>query len=126
MSQTTRFRLRVAAKVLMAVAIAFWLWFGIGSAFGEELGWVNWLMHIFVPAGLFMLTTLAALRWVGIGATLLTLEGVLATAFVMRGYHTSRYGPSTVALLLVSRAFPPLAAGIMFLSSLRRPRLVAG
>ena len=123
MSETTRFRVRLAAKVLMGVAIAFWLWFGIGSAASEHLGWVNWLIHILVPAGLFIVSTLAAFRWVSIGGALLTLEGALATAFVLRNFSGSRSNPSTMALMLLTLAFPPLASGLMFLASLRRPRL---
>ena len=126
MSETKRFRLRVASKVLMGIAIVFWLWFGVGSAAGEGLGWVHRLVRILVPAGLFILSTLAAFRRVGIGRTLLMLEGVLATAFVVRNFDAGRSSPSTVALMLLSLAFPPLAAGIMFPSSLREPRLLTG
>jgi len=53
----------------MALVIAFWLWFGIGSDANERLGWVNRLLHFLVPAGLFMVSTLAALRWAGIGGS---------------------------------------------------------
>jgi hypothetical protein len=126
MSEKTRFRLRVASKVLMGVTIVFWLWFGIGSAAGEGLGWVNWLLHVLVPAGLFVLSTLAAFRRAGIGGTLLTLEGVLATAFVVRSFDAGRSRPSTMALMVLSLTFPPLAAGVLFLASLRRPLLATG
>jgi hypothetical protein len=106
----------------MAAAVVFWLWFGIGSAASEKLGAVNWLLHILVPAGMFILSTLAALRWPGLGGALLTLEGLLATAFVMRTFYQGRFNASTFVLMFLTLAFPPLAAGILFLLNRRRIR----
>ncbi|MFQ5858665.1 MAG: hypothetical protein ACE5LU_23945, partial [Anaerolineae bacterium] len=47
---------RSTAWVLMIIAIVFWLWFGIGSAYVERAGPLNWLMHILMPAGIFILS----------------------------------------------------------------------
>jgi len=37
---------RSMARILMIIAIVFWLWFGIGSAYVEGAGPLNWLTHI--------------------------------------------------------------------------------
>lgn len=115
MFETTRPGLRTAAKTLMAAVAIFWLWFGVGSAASEKGGPLNWVLHILVPAGMFILSTLAALRRPGIGGTLVTLEGLLATAFVMRTFYQGRLSASTLVLMFLTLAFPPLAAGIAFL-----------
>jgi hypothetical protein len=70
----------------MIIAIVFWLWFGIGSAYVERAGPVNWLIHILVPGGIFILSTLVAWRWPGIGGTLLVLEGIAALGFIVRAF----------------------------------------
>ena len=60
------------------------------------------------------------------GGALLMLEGVLVTAFVVRSFDAGRSSPSTTSLILLSLALPPLAASVLFLASLRRPRLARG
>ncbi|MBC8264631.1 MAG: hypothetical protein H8E47_10965 [Anaerolineales bacterium] len=114
--------MRLGARVLMIIAIVFWLWFGIGSAASEGLGAINWLLHILAPAGLFTLATLLAWRWPGIGGALLTLEGLLALAFVVRTFLRGTFSAATFTPMLLSLAFPPLAAGILFLLCWRQSR----
>ena len=69
----------------MIIAIFFWLWFEIGSAYVERAGPFNWLMHTSVPGGTFILSlsTLVAWRWEGIGGALLALEGIVALGFIL-------------------------------------------
>jgi len=126
MLKLTRCWPRTSATILMAAAVIFWLWFGIGSAASEGLGLMNWLIHILLPAGMFIAITLASLRWPSIGGTLLALEGLLATAFVMRTFQQGKYSASTFGLMMLTLAFPPLAAGILFLVDWRTSRLAEG
>ena len=106
---------RSTAWVLVIMAIVFWLWFGIGSAYVERAGPVNWLMHILVPGGIFILTALAAWRWEGIGGSLFVLEGIVALGFIVRAFLWARLTTPTLMLMCLTLAIPPLAAGILFL-----------
>ena len=106
---------RSTAWVLVIMAIVFWLWFGIGSAYVERAGPVNWLMHILVPGGLFILTALVAWRWEGIGGSLFVLEGIVALGFIVRAFLWARLTTPTLMLMCLTLAIPPLAAGILFL-----------
>ena len=106
----------------MIIAIVFWLWFGIGSAYVEGAGPVNWLMHILVPGGIFTLSTLVAWRWPGIGGTLLALEGIVALGFIVRAFLWGRFTASTLTLMCLTLGLPPLAAGILFLLCWQKSR----
>jgi hypothetical protein len=106
---------RSTARILMIIAIVFWLWFGIGSAYIEGMGLLNWVMHILVPGGIFILSTLVAWRWPAIGGVLLVLEGTAALGFIVRAFLWGRFTASTLALMCLTLGLPPLAAGILFL-----------
>jgi len=107
---------RPTARILMVIAVVFWLWFGVGSAYVERAGPVNWLMHVLVPGGIFILSTLVAWRWPGIGGTLLVLEGIAALGFIGRAFLQGRFTASTLTLMCLTLGLPPLAAGILFLN----------
>ena len=113
---------RSMAWVLVMIAIVFWLWFGIGSAYVERAGPVNWLMHILVPGGIFLLTALVTWRWEGMGGALWMLEGLAASAFIMRAFLWGRFTTSTLMLMGLTLGLPPLAAGILFLICWRESR----
>jgi hypothetical protein len=115
-------QLRSTARVLMIIAIVFWLWFGIGTAYVEKAGLFNWLMHILVPGGIFTLSTLVAWRWDGIGGALLVLEGLVALGFIVRAFVQARFTASNLVLMCLTLGLPPLAAGILFLICWRRSR----
>jgi len=104
---------RSTARILMIIAIVFWLWFGIGSAYVERAGPVNWLM--LVPGGIFILSTLVAWRWPGTGGALLVLEGIAALGFIVRAFLWGRFTTPTLMLRCLTLGLPPLAAGILFL-----------
>jgi len=107
---------RSSARVLMIIAIVFWLWFGIGSAYVENAGPFNWLMHILVPGGIFiLLSTLVAWRWEGIGGALLALEGLVALGFIVRAFFLGNFTASGLVLMCLTLGLPPLAAGVLFL-----------
>lgn len=107
--------LRSIARGLMIVTIVFWLWFGIGSAYVENAGPINWLMHLLFPAGIFILSSLIAWRWGGIGGGLLAFEGILAFGFIVNAYLQGRLIASTLILMCLTLGLPPLAAGILFI-----------
>jgi len=113
---------RSMAWVLVMIAIIFWLWFGIGSAYVERAGLVNWLMHILVPGGIFLLTALVVWRWEGIGGALLVLEGLAASVFIVRAFLWGRFTTSTLTLMGLTLGLPPLVAGILFLISWHKSR----
>ena len=113
------------AWILVIVAIVFWLWFGIGSAAAEDAGWFNWLMHILIPGGVFIISAAVAWRWERTGGALLICEGVMATGFVVYGLLADRLWPSTVLLMLLTLALPPLISGILFMICARQSK-VAG
>jgi hypothetical protein len=106
----------------MVITIVFWLWFGIGSAYAENAGLLNWLMHILVPAGIFVLSTLVAWRWEGVGGALLALEGLAALGFILRAFLPTNSTASGLVLMGLTLGLPPLAAGILFLVCWRKSR----
>jgi len=107
---------------MVIIAIVFWLWFGIGSAYVERAGPFNWLMHILVPGGIFVLSALLAWRWEAIGGALLVSEGVVALAFIVTTFIAGRFTTSTLVLMSITLALPPLAAGVLFLLCWRKSR----
>ena len=106
----------------MIIAIVFWLWFGIGSAYTEGMGLLNWVMHILVPGGIFILSTLVAWRWSAIGGVLLLLEGTVALGFILRAFLWGRFTASTLMLMCLTLALPPLAAGILLILCWQKSR----
>ena len=110
------------AWILVIALIAFWLWFGIASAASERLGWGNFLAHVLVPGGVFVGIAAIAWRWRVAGAILLIAIG----AVIVVGYPIvfSEFFPtSTIVLVLLALAAPPIAAGVLLLEArhARRP-----
>lgn len=103
------------AWLLALIAIGFWLWFGIGSAYVEQLGPMNWVLHIVVPGGIFLLSALIAWRWEGVGGTLFVLEGLIALGFVAFAFLWRGSSLLTTLMLGLTLVLLPLAAGILFL-----------
>jgi hypothetical protein len=103
------------AWILVIISIIFWLWFGVGSAMVEADGWFNWLMHLMIPGGIFILSAVVAWRCKAVGGILYALEGVVATAFLTVALLTGRSNPSTLLLMVLTLALPPLIGGILFL-----------
>jgi hypothetical protein len=104
---------RVAWVLIVCVAV-FWLWFGIASAIGEDLGPASAVLHVLVPGGTFAIIGLLARRWRRPAAIALIAIG----AFVAIAYPTvyiEFFSASTVALVVATMAVPPLVAGILLL-----------
>jgi hypothetical protein len=112
------------AWILIIVAIVFWLWFGIGSALVEGGGWFNWFMHLLIPGGIFIFSAAVAWRWEKIGAILFTFEGVVATGIIVVALFSRRLYPSTLLMMLITLALPPLIGGILFLVCLEHRKKV--
>lgn len=110
------------AWILVIIAIVFWLWFGIGSAMMEDDGWFNWLMHILIPGGIFILSAGIAWRWERIGGVMFVAAGVAATGFLTAAVLGGRSNPYTMLLMLLTLALPPLLAGTLLLICSRRRR----
>jgi hypothetical protein len=106
---------RRVAAALMVAAIVFWLWFGIGSAYVEQLGLPNWVIHIVIPGGVFVLSTALAWRLEALGGTVLVVEGLIALTFVTRAYLSGNFDLSGWLLMCLTLGLPPLAAGVLFL-----------
>lgn len=105
---------RPAAWAIILLVIAFWLWFGVASATAEGLGAINWIGHIAVPGGIFIVTALMAWRRPAAGAALLILEGL----FVAIAYPLTfgrRFPLFTVVMVLLTMALPPIVAGWLLL-----------
>jgi hypothetical protein len=101
--------------ILVVITIVFWLWFGIGSALVEGGGWFNWMMHILLPGGIFILSALIAWRWRFIGGFVFVVEGLVASGFLSVSLISGSLHGSTLLMMALTLALPPLAAGILFL-----------
>ena len=109
------------AWILIAGGAAFWLWFGIASAIGENLGPANAVLHLFVPGGAFALIGVLARRWRTPGAIALIAVGVsVAIAYPL--VYIEFFSASTVALVGATMAVPPFVAGILLLMCRSRTR----
>jgi hypothetical protein len=111
---------RTTARFLMVVSVVFWLWFGIGSTYVGGPGPLARLMHMPLPGGLIVLSILVAWRWEVIGGVLLVLEGLLALGSIVRGLVQGTLTTSSLTLMCLTLALPPLAAGILFLACWRQ------
>jgi hypothetical protein len=108
------------AWTLIVLVTAFWLWFGIASAAAERLGSMNWIGHLVVPGGVFVVTALVAWRWPVAGALLLVAEGL----FVAIAYPLTfgrRFPIFTTIMVWLTMALPPALAGVLLLLDRVRP-----
>ncbi len=108
------------AWILVIIVIIFWLWFGIGSAIVEGGGWFNWLMHILIPGGIFIISAVVAWRWQKVGGILFTIEGVIAIGFLTVALIAGSSNPSLLGMMCLTLALPPLLAGILFMTCAER------
>ena len=112
---------RIAWSLTLAV-VAFWVFFGVASGIDENLGWRNLLKHLLVPGGVFAGIAAIAWRWRLAGAILMIATG--ATIFV--GYpmvFIEFFPTSTIVLVLLTMAAPPVAAGVLLLEARHRSRV---
>lgn len=117
--RTTR-RMRYVARALALVWAGWWVFFAVATLLGEP----------FSPTGLligtgfsliFLGSAIIPWRWEAIGGIVLMVEGLA----VLIGYPVmaqGRFPLSTIILMLLTMALPPLVAGLLFLASRRRAR----
>jgi len=113
MSANRLTRVRWTARILLSLTTAFWLWFGIGSAWTEGLGLLNWAIHLIIPGGLLLVTLFVAWRWSFGGGVLSALEGVLAMALILRAALVGRYPSGTALAMGLTLGLPLLLAGAL-------------
>ena len=104
---------------LIIFAAVFWLWFGIASAFEEDLGVANAVLHVLAPGGTFAILGVLARRWRTPAAIALIAIG----AFVAIAYplvYLEFFPASTVVLVVATMAVPPLVAGFLLLLARNR------
>ena len=99
---------------LIVLTTAFWLWFGMASASSERPGLINAVLHFLVPGGTFLVIAVIALRWRRLGATLLIAAG-LGIAVACPLTIGRRFPLSTIVMVTLTMAAPPLAAGVLLL-----------
>ena len=106
---------RIAWALALGV-VALWVWFGAASAFSERLGWGNAVAHLLVPGGVFAGITAIAWRWRFAGALLMIAAG--GAIFIAYPIAFGEFFPtSTIVLVLVTMAAPPVAAGVLLLEA---------
>jgi hypothetical protein len=106
---------RIAWTMTISV-VAFWLWFGTASALSERLGWGNAVAHLLVPGGILAAIAAIAWRWRVTGAILMIATG--AAIFVSYPIVFGEFFPtSTVVIVLLAMAAPPVAAGALLLEA---------
>ena len=110
--------LQPLAWTLIALTTAFWVWFGTASAISENLGVINLVLHLFLPGGAFLVIACIAWRWRRLGAMLLIVAG-LAIAVAYPLTTGGRFPISTIVMVILTMAAPPLAAGVLLLEEKR-------
>ncbi len=111
--------LRWAGRILALAVAAFWLWWGVGSAYVEGFSWASLLAHS-IPGLLILIATLVAWRWEGIGGSLLVGVAILVTGFLLWALIFRGGYRAMAAIVWSTMALPPLLAGVLFLASWRR------
>ena len=106
------------AWTLIAFTTTFWLWFGTASAIAERLGVINALLHLLLPGGGFLLIAAIVWRWRRLGAILLIVAGLaIAVAYPLTAGR--RFPASTIVMVILTMAMPPVAAGALLLERKR-------
>ena len=106
---------RVGWALTLAL-VAFWIWFGVASAVTERLGWENFGAHLLFPGGIFAIIAAIAWRWRVAGAILMIAVGgtiCIGYPLVFREFLPA----TTIALVLLTMAAPPVAAGVLLLQA---------
>jgi hypothetical protein len=95
------------------------MWFGIASGLGEGLTLTGVLMHVLLPGLVFLGIALLAWLWETHGAILFMAIGIVvlvAYPIVFGG----RFPLSTVLLVELTMALPPLLAGVLLFIAARK------
>lgn len=111
--------LRPAARGVALLWAGFWVFFGLASGIGEGLDWVGVLIHTAVPGLIFLALALLAWYREEIGGALLVIVGLVVLVwYPIDTADTFRL--STIVMVLLTMALPPLLAGGVCLACWRR------
>jgi hypothetical protein len=108
---------RNAARAILLLWAAFWVWFGLASGLSERLSPLGVAVHVAAPGLVFAVITAVAWRWERAAAWLLlaVAAGILYTYNELMGHR----GPAFVLQVGSILAGPPLLAGLLFYLSWR-------
>lgn len=113
----------VVAKVLSLTWGLWWLFFGLLSAFSENLSLSGTLIHLTVPGLIFLASVAIAWFWRKVGGVILLSEGLLV-AMVYSKLVRNRVSPSQIPVALFTLALlavPPIIAGYLFFADPGEP-----
>ncbi len=111
---------RVAARSILLLWAAFWIWFGLVSGIAEHLGPAGILIHTAAPGAIFAGIVFLAWRYERTaGALLLIIAALILLAYdSMMGHRGALYVLQVGSIL----AGPPAIAGFLFLAASKHPR----
>ena len=110
--------LRTNGLIIGLVAAAWWLYSGISWGSGQELDFVEALLHTALPGLIFLVSVALAWKWKAAGGVLLVVEGLFVT---IAGPVTYKHCPQmTIVLLLLTGSLPLLASGLLLILSWRK------
>ena len=118
-SDTTTTWMRGIARGLALIWAAWWTIFGLLSGAGEGVRGLLANAPNALPGLAFLVSAAVAWKWEAVGGGLLILEGVIVLVAYPMMTH-GRFPLSTITLVLLTMALPPLVAGILFLAHRRR------
>ena len=112
-------RLRVIAGSLAMAWACWWIFFAVATSLPGGIGAavVPGLIACVVLLG----SVAVAWNWEPIGGTLLILEGLTIVGAYTTGFLHNN-SPSTMAVVLIMAAMPPIVAGVLFHISWLRTR----
>ena len=111
---------RVAARTILLMWAAFWIWFGFASGLAEQLSPLGIFVHTAAPGLIFALIAFLAWRYEHFAGLLLLAVAVL----ILLAYDSMMGHRGIVYVLQVGSilAGPPAISGVLFLlASGRRP-----
>ncbi len=108
---------RNAARAILLLWAAFWIWFGFASGLSEHLSPLGILIHTAAPGLVFAVIAAVAWRYERVAAWLLlaVAAGIFYTYNELMGHRGTLFVLHVGSIL----AGPPLLAGILFYLSWR-------
>lgn len=113
--------MRYLARTVALLWAGWWVFFGLTSSLSEGLRPVDILIHAAIPGLVFVISAIIAWRWEAIGGVLLLQIGLLVLiAYIVMAYN--RFPLSTITVVLLAMALPPLVAGALCCACGRRSK----
>jgi endonuclease/exonuclease/phosphatase family metal-dependent hydrolase len=106
--------MRYVARTLTLIWAGWWIFFGVATVLSEEFSPTGVLVLVCYTL-IFLVSAAIPWFWEAIGAVALVCEGLI----VLIGYPLmtfSHFPPSTILLVILTMALPPLVAGFLFLT----------